>query len=189
MEISNALGVTAADIRHHLSILKKEGVVRTTGQRPASGRGRPVHLFSLTDRIQRNNLDVLASALLEEFINTQPPSERGAALDRLADRLTNTPIDQASNLPQRLFRAVAYLNEFNYQARWEAHATAPRVILGHCPYAAILPEHPELCHLDAKLIEKLIDTQVKQTDKLNRDAFGMIFCTFVVEKFSSSHSV
>jgi predicted ArsR family transcriptional regulator len=182
IEISNALSLTAADIRHHLSVLKKEGVVRTTGQRPPSGRGRPVHLFSLTERVQRNNLGVLASALLEEFINTQPPTERGAALEKLANRLANTPIDQVSNLPKRLFRAVAYLNELNYQARWEAHAIAPQVILGHCPYAAILPDHPELCLLDAKLIERLIDTPIKQIDKLNRDASGMIFCTFMVEE-------
>jgi len=182
-EIANALGVTPANIRHHMGILQNEGVIQTIGQRPASGRGRPTHLYSLTHQAQRHNLDGLASAMLDEFINTLSPTERNLALERLGNRLLNNPKDQKSNLTQRLYQAVTYLNKLNYQARWEAHAVAPRLILGHCPYTAILPEHPELCHLDSIFIEQLVNTPVKQTDKLNRDAFGMIYCTFVVEKY------
>lgn len=182
IEISNALGVTSANIRHHLSVLKNEGVVQTIGQRPAAGRGRPTHLFSLTDRASRNNLDILASAMIDEFINILSASEQKKALERLANRLIKDPKIRTGNLPQRLFRAVNDLNEHNYQARWEAHAIAPRLILGHCPYAAIISDHPELCLLDANLIEQLINAPVKQIDKLNRDAFGIIYCTFVVEE-------
>jgi predicted ArsR family transcriptional regulator len=136
----------------------------------------------LTHQAQRHNLDGLASALLDEFINTLTTTERNSALKRLGNRLLNNPKDRKSNLPQRLFQAVTYLNELKYQARWEAHAVAPRLILGHCPYAAILLKHPELCHLDSIIIEQLITAPVRQTDKLNRDAFGMVYCTFVVEK-------
>lgn len=181
IEISNALGVTSANVRHHLSVLRDEGVVQIIGLRPTSGRGRPTHLFSLTDRVSRNNLDILASALLREFISTLPVSERKKALERLADHLINDPNKPTGSLPQRLYEAVAYLNEHNYQARWEAHAIAPRLILGHCPFAAIIQDHPDLCLLDANLIEKSINAPVKQIDKLNRDAFGMIHCTFMVD--------
>lgn len=189
IEISNALGLTSANIRHHLSVLKNEGVVQTIGQRPASGRGRPTHLFSLTDQVSRNNLDILASALLDEFVNNLSPSERKKVLERLTDRLIKEPKNQTGNLPQRLYQAVTYLNSLNYQARWEAHSFAPRLILGHCPYAAIISDHPELCLLDAKLIEQLTDAPVKHIDKLNRDAFGMIFCTFIVEDKAKPGSI
>ena len=41
VDISHALHLTAADIRHHLAILAMEGIVEITGQRSSVGRGRP----------------------------------------------------------------------------------------------------------------------------------------------------
>jgi predicted ArsR family transcriptional regulator len=67
-----------------------------------------------------------------------------------------------------------------YQARWEAHADAPRLTLGHCPYAAILPEHPELCALDAALLETLLGAPATQVAKLARDGRGGMYCLFVI---------
>lgn len=181
-EISNALGVTAANIRHHLSILQNEGVVQIMGQRPGSGRGRPTYIHALTHHAQRHNLNGLANALLAEFIGTLSPEARDSALKRLVVRLLNNQSVVRENLTQRLYQAVRRLNQLNYQARWEAHAVAPHLILGHCPFAAILPEHPELCNLDAHLIEHLLNIPIKQTDKLARDDQGMTYCTFLVEK-------
>ena len=181
-EIGNALGVTPANIRHHLAILKNEGVVQIIGQRPTTRRGRPTHLYTLVHQAQRHNLDGLASAMLDEFISFLSPEDLDSALEQLSNRLLKEQTPPKSNLTQRLYQAVTQLNQLNYRARWEAHAKAPHLILGHCPFAAILPEHPELCHLDAHLIERIIIAPVKQTDKLTRDDLGMTYCTFVVEE-------
>jgi predicted ArsR family transcriptional regulator len=58
------------------------------------------------------------------------------------------------------------LNQLHYQARWEAGAEGPRIILGQCPYAAVIGNHPELCRMDMSLLEGMLDTQVEQRVKL-----------------------
>ncbi len=68
----------------------------------------------------------------------------------------------------------------NYNARWEAHAEAPQVLLGHCPYRAIIQEHPELCKMDKYLLESLLDQQVDQIAKLEKDNQGIKWCVFAL---------
>jgi predicted ArsR family transcriptional regulator len=87
-----------------------------------------------------------------------------------------------ANLTQRLGLAVQRLNEMGYQARWEAHRDAPRLFLGHCPYLAILPEHPELCQMDAHLLENLLGVPASQVKKRAQDSRGARYCLFVAGK-------
>jgi predicted ArsR family transcriptional regulator len=54
-------------------------------------------------------------------------------------------------------------------------------MLGYCPYADILPEHPELCSLDGYFLEELLGTPVTQISKLTTDERGISSCTFRVE--------
>ena len=74
----------------------------------------------------------------------------------MAARLKHTraAASPGENLTRRLYRTTEILNQQHYQARWEARPDAPRLVLGHCPFSAILEEHPELCKLDAYLIER-----------------------------------
>jgi len=72
------------------------------------------------------------------------------------------------------------LNELNYEARWEAHADAPQVVLGHCPYAEIIDAHPELCQMDTFLLEILIGERAEQVEKLALNVRGWPYCLFRV---------
>jgi predicted ArsR family transcriptional regulator len=87
------------------------------------------------------------------------------------------------NIPitRRLAATVDRLNELHYQARWEAGAAGPRLTLGYCPYAAVIKAHPELCQMDAFLLEERLGLSVKQTAKLQPSAKGLPFCEFLVE--------
>jgi len=180
-EIAHAIQVTPANIRHHLAVLLDEGVVQIAGERPADGRGRPTYLYSLTEELQSHNLDGLARALLQELLEALPEQERMLALGRVADRLVDRSTPPMGGLTQRLYAAIRQLNEIHYQARWEARADAPRLRLGHCPYAAILPEHPEMCQMDRMLIEGLLDAPAVQTARLAKDSRGEIYCMFKIE--------
>lgn len=179
VEISHALKMTPANVRHHLSILLDEGVVVLAGQRLARGRGRPTKLFTPTQRAQQHNLDGLACAMLAEFIGELPSEGKSSALRRIAKRMQRDR-DTGGNLTQRLYQAVILLNELHYHSRWEAHAEAPYIILSHCPFTMILPEHPELCQLDAYLLEGMLKVDVVQMNKLSQDVSGTIYCKFMV---------
>jgi predicted ArsR family transcriptional regulator len=197
LEIGRTLQMTGANARHHLGILQIEGLISQVGTRPASGKGRPHKLYSLAEPILGHNLDQLARALLEMWVDDLPSEERTEFYARLAQKLlTNTATGQAgtgarssderrlagTHPTQRLNQAVALLNELHYVARWEAHALGPRIWLGHCPYLALLPDHPEICQFDGNFLGGLVGAGVTQTARRSRDARGNIHCLFLVKK-------
>ena len=187
-ELSRALRMTQANARHHLGILREQGVVELVGQRPSKGKGRPAQLYSLAEHTQSHNLDRLVSALLQELFSSQPVDSQISAFRSLAQRMLakqpseldsqDVKTSSSTNLTQRLYAAVKQLNDFNYQARWEAHALAPQMIFGHCPYASILSQHPEMCRFDGTLLEEMLDCVVTQTAKLESGPSGTVHCIF-----------
>jgi predicted ArsR family transcriptional regulator len=177
-EVASALHMTPANARHHLSILRDEGVVHVLGQRSHAGRGRPLDLYCLWRPIARHNLDKLADALLDDVEKIENPEIQAEILERLAMRLLPPAHTESKNLTQRLAQAVQHLDQLNYQARWEAHAQSPRIILQHCPYAAIIAEHPELCRIDQFLLKHLLSQPVQQLSKLEKTPSGFRQCVF-----------
>lgn len=182
VEISHALHLTAADIRHHLSVLEAEGVVEVISQRPAAGRGRPTSLYQLTRQALSNNLDGLSKALLSETRQFVPEAEREAFNKRLAQRLVGEGYQPTRNPSQRFVNAIHFLNQKNYQARWEARSDTPQVIFSHCPYAAVLPDHPELCQIDGFVLSLLLASPIKQTGRLQPNPQGYPQCFFTLKR-------
>ena len=189
-ELSQALHVTKANVRYHMADLIAQGLLEVSGERAQKGRGRPSRLFSLAGRFLGDNLDRLSGALLDELLGNLPEEKRQATILRLAGRLAGLTgsasiADEtlsAQNLARRLVASVQWLNQHNYQARWEAHAQTPRLVFGVCPYAEIIADHPELCQLDASLLEHLLHTPSRQTQKLARDPRGATYCEFRIER-------
>lgn len=186
-DLSQALHMTKANARHHLSILKNRGEIEVIGQRPQPGKGRPTQLFGVSKRSLGDNLDILASALLEEITNKRSAEERQKSLKRVAGRMSEWISNgethyKQGNLTQRLHRAVRYLNLNHYMARWEAHSESPRLVLEHCPYARVLPRHPEMCQIDVKMLEALLDAKVDHISKLAEDDRGARFCLFHISQ-------
>lgn len=177
-DLSQALHMTEANARHHLAILQARGLLRSAGQRAASVKGRPARLYLPSEQILGHNLDQLAAALLELLGSRLSSTELDALLHDLAGQMVPAHPASHESLTQRLYHAVQQLNQLHYQARWEAWRGAPRVILDHCPYAAIIGQHPELCRLDIRLLENLAGAPVEQTSKLSPDTQGALHCTF-----------
>lgn len=180
-ELSRALGVTKADIRYHLSKMVEEGIVVSSDPKQQKRRGRPARSFSLTSKSLQNNYDLLSSALLTVLIDHF--SEKGAKkmLQLVAEQFCS---DYKPDGPpsKRLVQVVNRLNLLNYQARWEAHSTGPRVIFEHCPFATLRPQHPELCLMDAHLIENFLDERVTLLESNSHLPGG--FCLFTIAQKS-----
>ncbi len=178
LELSRALGMTVANIRHHLAVLAANDLVQAVGRR-REGLGRPKQVYGLSRRLLGDGLDELSGRLLSEWLGGLPEEQRDPALRRLADRLAGPAAGQGGALPARLARLVQRLDALHYQARWEAGPTGARILLGHCPYAAIIADHPELCRMDAFLLEAFLGLPLTQTAKLERAASGLPQCIFV----------
>lgn len=175
LEISAALHVTSANVRHHLAMLARDGRVEVTGRRSAGARGRPQKVYRLGKALLGDNLAGLTQALLEQV----PPGQVEDTLQAVGRALAGAPAGGSSTaLMRRLAMAVERLNAANYHARWEAHASGPRIVLGHCPYAAVIGCHPELCRVDATLLVTLLGVDVEQIARLEQTELGNIYCAF-----------
>lgn len=184
VELSQVLDMTPANIRHHLSVLEKDGRVEVVGQNPPEGRGRPNHIYMPTRQAQDHALDSLAGALLDEIESQSSPTQRDKQLKKLARRLSGSSQPTKTSITIRLGRSIQRLNELHYQAHWEAHPDGPQVFLNQCPYAQILDAHPELCQMDQYLLEHLLDAPVDQVEKISRSPEGPFHCRFVLQEKS-----
>ncbi len=159
-EMATALGVTAANIRHHLGALQARGLVYAEASRKTPHRGRPAKLYRLTPAAQQAYLEPLTRALLEAL------RQQGDA-DGLNRRLCDVLCGDASpashhSLRERLQHAMQRLEMLHFKPRWEAHHYGPRVIFHRCPYAPLVADFPELCGLDVLMLERMLGAKVER---------------------------
>jgi predicted ArsR family transcriptional regulator len=181
VDLSQALHLTAANIRHHLNRMLADQVVEYAGHPPGEGRGRPVDLFRLSLQARPHNLAGLAQALLHSLYARTDPSDRPALMAALAGQIANQCPPVAGALTQRLAKTVGCLKALNYQPRWEARKEGPRFMFAACPYAAVLPTYPELCQMDSHLLEMLLVAPIRQTARLEAGAPPARFCIFLID--------
>ena len=170
-EISRSLKMSAATVRHHLRVLVSDGRLEMTAAQRGEGRGRPEKVFSIPRAALGSNLSVLSEALWAE-------AGSSVNVEALAKRLAGESDFGSQVVAKRLNLAVEKLNRMSYHARWEAGSGGPRIIFGHCPYAAIIAKHPELCRMDKALLQELMGQSAEQLTKIGRD--GGITCVFAI---------
>jgi predicted ArsR family transcriptional regulator len=174
-EISRSLKLSPATVRHHLRILVSDGRLDLASVRGRDGRGRPENIYSLPRAALGHNLGTLSDALLEQ---AGPAVQMEALAGQLARRFAPDPGLGSQPLARRLNLTVEALNRMNYHSHWEAGSEGPRVVFGHCPYAAIVGKHPELCGMDHALLNELLGQAAAQIFKTGKD--GSSVCVFVV---------
>ena len=172
-QIAAALQMKPASVRHHLAILSDDGRVRELHRQRPAKRGRPARIYALATHQRGDNLPGAIDALLGA--NTRGESLLRAAGIRLAGR-----VEPAGGLPRVLSETVQRLNKMHYEAGWEAGAAGPRLLFGNCPYAAVIEQHPELCLMDAALLEASLGIPVRQAAKIEEG--GPPACIFLVGK-------
>lgn len=170
-EVSRSLKMSPATVRHHLRVLVADGRLEMVFVRGRERRGRPEKVYSLPSSALGDNLAALGEAVL---------SEAGTAIQmkELAKRLAGDSNFANQPIAKRLNSSVEKLNQMNYHARWEAGPQGPRLIFGHCPYAALIGKHPELCQMDEALLEQLMGEAVTQLFKIGKE--GSSICVFAL---------
>jgi predicted ArsR family transcriptional regulator len=163
-ELSHSLGMTGANIRHHLAVLESNDLIEMVSQR-REGRGRPRMVYGLSRHALGDGLDELSAALLGEWLAGLPDREQEAGLRSLAGRMRAGFAGQADGAALSLSKGPL----------------PKRVILGHCPFSAIIAKHPELCRMDAFLLEGCIGQPAEQSARLEQGGQGLPQCVFLVK--------
>ena len=172
-EIARSLKLTPATVRHHLRVLVSDGRLELVTVRTRDARGRPENVYSLPRAALGHNLGMLSDALLLE-------AGSGMRMEALATHLAGESNFASQPLAKRLNLTVEKLNQMNYHPHWEAGSEGPRIVFGHCPYAAILGKHPELCSMDRALLKELTGQPAAQIFQTGKD--GSSVCVFAVGK-------
>jgi len=170
-EISRSLKMSAATVRYHLRVLTADGRLEITSGRGGDGKGRPEKVYSLPRAVLGDNLAALSDVLLTE-------AGSSVLVEALAKHLTGESNFASQPLARRLNLTVEKLNRMNYHARWEAGPEGPRIIFSHCPYAAIIEKHPELCKMDEAMLKEWMGQPATQMFKTGKE--GSSVCVFAI---------
>lgn len=152
--------ITSVTVRHHLAKLQEDGLVDMPQMRHRSTPGRPRHIYSLTEKgISQfpNNFQTLAGTLLSEIKRNLPEDKVNVIIEGVVDNMADDaaiPVD--GTLQERLEHVVTYLNAHGYEAHYKAHIDGFVLKTTNCPYHGIEDKDETLCHLDMRLISKML---------------------------------
>ena len=176
-QLAEALSLTPAAVRRHLAVLLEDGTLTSREERVYGprGRGRPSHVFVLTDAGRaefQHEYDKLALMALRRLGATEI---EGLAQERVA------VIEQrfsASREAQPERPAVDLLVEAlaaeNYAAGGRPVRSGDQIVQFHCPVAEVAAEYPILCEIETELFGRLLDSHVQ---RLATIAHGDGVCT------------
>ena len=184
-ELSRALdGLTAVTIRHHLDVLRSQGLIAKPQVRHRSTPGRPKYVYTLTDQasaIFPKNFQALTDHLLHELKSRMDEQEVNVLFQDVATRIASeaSPLPDGASMEERLNHTVAYLGKQGYVARWEPHREGYVLHTSNCPYKGVSDNHGQLCVMDAHLIRQLLGVVPR---RLTHIAEGDGSCSYLISE-------
>jgi predicted ArsR family transcriptional regulator len=182
-QLSAALELTPVTVRHHLDILRGEGLVGAPQVLRRPGPGRPQYTFALTEAASDyfpKNYHGLADLFFKEVRERVTPAELEQLVKGVARRLAAqapAPLTTASP-PEKLSAVVSFLNNQGYVARWEKTAGGDYLLhTCNCPYQRVSETHSEICTMDANLISRLVGAPPQRVSHM---AQGDDACTYLL---------
>jgi predicted ArsR family transcriptional regulator len=179
-ELAEGLGITLVSVRHHLSSLQAEGLVRSTEVR--QGVGRPHLVYALTEAGQERfpaRYARLSERLLDELKSTLPP----AALENMFARMAEGMVaEYAARLEgkspeEKMALLIEMLGTEGFLAHWNRTGETISLTEYSCPYLRIGQRHPEVCAIDQSVIQQVLNATVEKTTCV---LDGADRCVFVI---------
>lgn len=174
-EMARQLGMAPVSVRHHLDVLQGEQLICSPRVRRRGTVGRPRQIYALTEAANAyfpRNHGILAGKLLEEMKGVLSSAELQALFERLADSMAGEarPLPADATMKQRVERAVEFLNEKGYLARYELVDGHYLIYTLNCPYQGIAEQHRELCGMDKRLLDRLIGASPTVVTRMSEGA-------------------
>lgn len=168
-QLTDALPISQMGIRQHLAILEEENLVEY--YREKQKRGRPLHIYRLTD--QANTLFPttyanFAVGLMHEvakfngpgFINKVFQERMKSQLQAYQQRL------QGKDLPERIKELTRIRDEEGYMACCDENEDDYLLIEHNCPISVIAEEYPYVCEIELGLFRQSLGAKVVREEHL-----------------------
>jgi len=172
-ELATALDLTDNAVRAHLATLERDGIVQQRGAR--RGSGKPAFVYELAPEAEQlfpKAYGPVLQQLLEVLSERMPSDDLETLLGEAGRRIATRWNIPAGDLQVRLEAAVEILNELGGMADLEVCNDHYCIRDYSCPLAAVVPDHPEVCHLTEALLSELAGVAVEE----HCDSSGMQCC-------------
>ncbi len=180
-ELAEAVGINPISVRHHLSNLQVEGLVRFEEERHGVGRPRLVYILTEAgmEKFPTRYLR-LTTRLLAQMKESMPGPIVTKLFSQVAEDLASEYADQVSGLgmEERLDFVKDLLAEEGFTVEWQKHGDEYHIDEISCPYYQIGVSHPEVCTVDQALISKMLALPAERVQCV---LSGSAHCTYVVQ--------
>lgn len=181
-QLAAALGVSGTAVRRQLDALVAEGSVATRHDSIAGrrGRGRPAHVYLLTDLGRRrlpHAYDELAEDALDFLASQVGPEAVEQFARQRAERIVDTVRDELAAAPLVAGRArilARALSDSGYVAGVQGISVGEQLSQHHCPVAHVAGKYPQLCEQELAVFTEALGTYAQRLATIAR---GDSYCT------------
>jgi len=179
-ELAARTHITSVSVRHHLSNLQAEGLVKS--QEVRQGVGRPHLVYSLSEAGQERfpaRYLRLSERLLDQLKTSLPP----AALEEMFTHMAEGMVAEyaarleGKTLEEKMALLMELLGTEGFLAKWNRTGETISLTEYSCPYLRIGQRHPEVCAIDQTVIQQLLNASVEKTTCV---LDGADRCVFVI---------
>jgi len=165
-ELARAIDVTPTAVRQRLMRLMAQQLIDREAIR--IGRGRPKHLYRLTDkglRLTGSNFTDLALALWRQIRSIEDVRVREDMIERIARALAEQYADQVQGVtPAERMRSLGrLLAQRRIPVSIEELARGTVMTQHACPYPKLAEQDPGVCRMEKLLFSELVGHNVELT--------------------------
>jgi predicted ArsR family transcriptional regulator len=180
-ELADVIGINPISVRHHITNLQAEGLIKADEER--HGVGRPRLVYSLTeDGMERfpTRYLRLTTRLLSQMKEKLPQPFVSEMFTQVATNLASEHEEQLKGLSveERLNVMKDLLGEEGFLVEWEKRDREYLIHEITCPYLQVGHVHPEVCTVDQTLISKMLAVPA---NKIQCILNGATHCTYVIQ--------
>lgn len=176
-ELAQALDLTHTAVRAHLAALERDGLVQQRSER--HGNRKPSSVYDLAPAAEDlfpQSYGQLLDQLLDVLHEQMALEELDTLLREVGRRMAAPWQIPPGELRVRVEAAVEVLNELGGLMERETGEQTLGIRGYRCPFAVVLPGHPQVCHLAETLLTELVGVPVQE----HCERTGPVPCRFVV---------
>lgn len=176
--LAQELEISLPAARKHLCDLQESGLVSSRTEKPG-GRGRPQHVFVLSDRGESTFPKSYASLCGDVLRHVEDLFGQGAVLQvlsaRQAELYARLAPDIQGDLPERLATLAEKLREAGYAAEAFQEDGVWYLVERNCPALKVAREYGQMCDSELKLYTELLRVPVVRETRI---ACGAAECRY-----------
>ncbi|QQZ59249.1 transcriptional regulator [Paenibacillus sonchi] len=166
--LAEELGITEMGVRRHVLQLEQEALAKTKVVRQAMGR--PLHVYSLTERAEDHfpkSYHNLALELLRELDHGSGQEAVNVLFEGRRKRMLAQygPMMENRNLEERVAELSSIQNAGGYMAEWNQEEDGSYVMQEYnCPIRQVATQYRKACQCEQALFEELLGAKVTRTE-------------------------